>query len=178
MNNGQLLNDPYVLDYLVIGDWPPPAQVKVEPPVVLGEMVALQGAALAGAEVVGASGSEQALAGQSFAPGDALELRLHWRVQRFIHDDYTTFVQVIGPEGTIVTQADSRPLQGFVPTSYWSPRQEMVDAYPIRLPPDAPSGDYRLVVGWYDLDTMARLPMTQAGDPIGDAYQVATFTVR
>jgi hypothetical protein len=173
MNNGQLLSDPYVLDYLVIGDWPPSPQVKVEPPVLLGELVELTGAA-----VVDASGSEQALAGKSVAPGDTLELRLHWRVQRFIHDDYTTFVQVIGPDGAIVTQADSRPLNGFVPTSYWSPRQEMVDSYPLHFPADAPAGDYKLVVGWYDLETMSRLPMTQAGNAIGDAYQVATFTVR
>jgi hypothetical protein len=173
LNSGQLLNDPYVLDYLVIGDWPPSAQVKLDPPVVLGEIVELQGAAM-----MNAQGEEEALAGKSLSPGDAIDLRLHWRVDDFIHDDYTTFVQVIGPDGTIVTQADRRPLDGFVPTSYWSPRQEMVDDYPLQLPADAPSGEYRLVVGWYDLDTMSRLPMTQGGNPIGDAYQVATFTVR
>ena len=173
MNTGQLLDDPYVLDYLVIGDWPPPTQVQVEPPVLLGEMVQLTGAA-----VVDDSGAEVALAGKQFAPGDALDLRLHWRVQEFIHNDYTTFVQVIGPDGTIVTQADRRPLNNFVPTSYWSPRQEMVDDYPLQLPADAPAGEYRLVVGWYDLETMARLPMTQGGEAIGDAYQMATFTVQ
>lgn len=172
VNTGKLLEDPYVLDYLVIGDWPPPAQVKVEPPVVLGEMVALTGAA-----IVDASGQEQPLAGKLLVGGKPYDLRLHWRVQDFIHDDYTTFVQVIGPDGAIVTQADRRPLDNFVPTSYWSPRQEMVDDYQLELPPNAIGGEYRLVVGWYDLDTMTRLPMTQGGNAIGDAYQVATFNV-
>jgi hypothetical protein len=54
----------------------------------------------------------------------------------------------------------------------------MMDDYPIHLPTDAPAGEYRLLVGWYDLATMARLPMSQGGKEIGDAYQVATFTVR
>jgi hypothetical protein len=173
LNNGQPLADPYVLDYVVIGDWPPPAQIKVEPPVVLGELVELNGAALVDAE-----DKEQPLAGKHLAPGDALDLRLHWRVHNFIHNNYTTFVQVIGPDGKIVTQADRRPLNGFVPTSYWPPRQEMMDDYPIQLPADAPAGDYRLLVGWYDLETMARLPMSQGGNAIGDAYQVASFTVQ
>jgi hypothetical protein len=173
VNNGRLLEDPYVLDYLVIGDWPPPSQVKVEPPVLLGKMVELNGAAM-----IDSNGDEQALSGKEFAPGDAIDLRLSWHVHDFIHDDYTTFVQVIGPDGAIVAQADRRPLNNFVPTSYWSPRQEMVDTYPLQLPADAPAGEYRLLVGWYDLDTMTRLPMMQGGESIGDAYQVATFTVR
>jgi hypothetical protein len=173
VNKGRLLNDPYVLDYLVIGDWPPPAQVKIEPPVVLGDLVELQGAAM-----VDADGKEQALTDKAFAAGDALDLRLHWRVEKFIHNDYTPFVQVSGPDGALVPHAARPPLNGFVPTSYWSPRQAMMDDYPIQLPTDAPAGEYRLVVGWYDLETMARLPMTQQGNAIGDAYQVATFTVR
>jgi hypothetical protein len=35
-----------------------------------------------------------------------------------------------------------------------------------------------VLVGWYDLDTLTRLPISQAGAAVGDAYQVATFTVR
>ena len=173
INNGQSLNDPYVLDYLVIGDWPPPPQVKIDPPVRLGDLVQLEGAAM-----LDTTGKEQTLAGKSLAPGEAIDLRLHWRVQKFIHNDYTTFVHVVGPDGSIVTQADRQPLNGFVPTSYWSPRQVMADNYTIQLPSDAPSGEYQLRVGWYELETLTRLPMSQAGNPIGDAYQVATFTVR
>jgi len=84
----------------------------------------------------------------------------------------------VGPDGALVTQADRQPMAGFLPTSYWPPRQQIVDTYTVQLPPDAPAGDYRLFVGWYDLATLTRLPMTQAGQPIGDAYPVATFTVR
>ncbi len=173
VNTGQLLNDPYVLDYLIVGDWPPKAQVKINPPVLLGDIVELQGAA-----VLDENGKEQILAGKSFAPNQAIDLRLHWQVKEFIHDNYTTFIHVVGPDGTLVTQADRQPMSGFIPTSYWPPRQEIVDDYTVQLPPDAPLGEYKLLVGWYDLDTVTRLPMSQNGSPIGDAYQVATFTVR
>jgi hypothetical protein len=125
-----------------------------------------------------ATGQEQTLAGKSFAPGEAINLRLHWRAQKFIHTDYTNFVHVVGPDGSLITQADRQPLDGFIPTSYWPPLQVMGDNYSIQLPSDAPSGEYKLVVGWYELETLTRLPMSQAGNAIGDAYQVATFTVR
>lgn len=173
VSTGKLVPDPYILDYLIVGDWPPPAQVKVEPPVLLGDLAQLQGAAL-----LEAGDREVALAGKQFAPGASFDLRLHWRANRFIHTDYTTLAHVVGPDGALVTQADRQPMAGFLPTSYWPPRQQIVDTYTVQLPPDAPAGDYRLLVGWYDLATLTRLPMTQAGQPIGDAYPVATFTVR
>ncbi|MCC6455244.1 MAG: glycosyltransferase family 39 protein [Caldilineaceae bacterium] len=173
VNNGRLLNDPYVLDYLVIGDWPPAPQVRIDPPVILGDLVRLEGA-----EMLDASGKEQALTGKSFAPGERIDLRLHWQTQNFIHNDYTTFVHVLGPDGAVITQSDQQPLNGFVPTSYWSQRQEMADDYAIQLPTDAPAGEYKVLVGWYDLETLTRLPISQKGEVIGDAYPIATFTVR
>jgi hypothetical protein len=54
----------------------------------------------------------------------------------------------------------------------------MADDYTIQLPNDAPSGKYKVLVGWYDLETLTRLPISQQGNVIGDAYQIATFTVR
>lgn len=176
LSTGNPVSDPYVLDYLIVGDWPPAPRVKVNPPVVLGDKVALEGAALLQAN--GDRVREVALDGQTFAPGDPINLRLHWRVTNFIHTDYTTLVHVVGPDGTLVTQGDHQPLQGFIPTSYWPPRQTIADDYSVQLPADAPPGEYRLLVGWYDLDTMQRLPMTRRGDAAGDAYEVGTFTVQ
>jgi hypothetical protein len=118
------------------------------------------------------------LAGKSFAPGDSIPIRLHWRAQKFIHSNYTNFVHVVGPDGSIIAQADRLPLDGFIPTSYWPPQQVMGDNYIIELPNDAPNGEYQLLVGWYQLETLTRLPMSQANKAIGDAYPMATFTVR
>lgn len=173
VNSGQLLGDPYVLDYLIVGEWSPKARVKVSPPVLLGDLVQLEGAAM-----LNEAGEEEPLAGKSFAPNEAINLRLHWQTKNFIHENYTTFVHVVGPDGTLVTQADRQPMDGFIPTSYWPPRQIIVDDYTIQLPADAPTGEYKLLLGWYDLETVTRLPMSQKGNSIGDSYQVATFTVR
>lgn len=173
VKSGNPVPDPYVLDYLIVGDWPPPPQVKLNPPVQLGDLVTLEGAALVDGE-----GNESALQGKSFAPGASFDLRLHWRAARFIHTDYTTFVHVVGPDGTLITQRDAQPLDGFIPTSYWPPRQAVADDYTLTLPADAPAGEYRVMVGWYDLATATRLPMTRDGESMGDAYQVGTFTVR
>jgi hypothetical protein len=173
VKSGNPVPDPYVLDYLIVGDWPPPPRVELSPPVALGDQVTLYGAAL-----LDADGSETPWQDQAFAPGASFDLRLHWRAERFIHTDYTTFVHVIGPDGRLVTQGDDRPLDGFIPTSYWPPRQTVADDYTLTLPADAPAGDYRVVVGWYDLVTDSRLPITRAGQSLGDAFEVGTFTVR
>ena len=113
----------------------------------------------------------------AYAPGDTVDVQLEWEALKYIHTDYTAFVHVVGPDGTPLVQGDSQPMHGFLPTSYWPPRQRIADAYALTLPADAPPGDYRVLVGWYDLATLTRLPLTQAGAPIGDAYTVATFTV-
>ena len=163
LSTGKPVADPYVLDYLIVGDWPPAAAGKLDAPVRLGDLAQLNAAA--------------SVDGRTLAPGDTVDVQLEWEALKYIHTDYTAFVHVVGPDGTPLVQGDSQPMHGFLPTSYWPPRQRIADAYALTLPADAPPGDYRVLVGWYDLATLTRLPLTQAGAPIGDAYTVATFTV-
>lgn len=176
VNRGEPVPDPYVLDYLIVGDWPPAPETRINPPVDLDGQVKLYGAAL-----VQEDGTSVAPQGQTLTPGATHTVRLFWEAEEFIHTDYTVFVHLIGPDGTPLVQADSRPLNGFIPTSYWPPRQQIADDHSFTLPADAPPGEYRLVVGWYDLANLQRLPMTQdgaaGGGALGDAYTVATFTV-
>jgi hypothetical protein len=172
VNTGQPVPDPYVVDYLIVGDWPPTPAQRIRPPVDLGGQVQLEGVGLGknGAAPVSPNG-------QTFAPGDSLTVRLNWRATRFIHRDYTVFVHLVGPDGTLLAQTDGQPRGGFIPTSYWPPRQQVADEHTLTIPTDAPPGDYRLLVGWYDLATMQRLPMTRDGQPSGDAFEVATVQV-
>lgn len=72
--------------------------------------------------------------------------------------DYTGFVHLVGPDGTLVAQLD-RPPAGY-PTSDWRPGEIVVDHFRVDLPPDLPAGDYRLRTGFYDPATVTRL-----GDP-------------
>ena len=111
VNTGRPVHDPYVLDYLLVGDWPPAPKGKLAAPVRLGDQVQLNAAT--------------SVDGQTLAPGDPVNVQLEWQALRYMHTDYTTFVQVLGPDGTPVVQGDDQPMHGFLPTSYWPPRQRI-----------------------------------------------------
>jgi hypothetical protein len=103
---------------------------------------------------------------------EPLALRMAWRTAQPLERDYTVFVHLIGPDGTIVAQRDQAPLNGFYPTSRWiaskpgdeahaSTERAMIvtDMYELELPSPLASGEYRLLVGWYDPATgKARRP--------------------
>ncbi len=95
-----------------------------------------------------------------------------------MYTDYTAFVHVIGPDGQMAAQHDQQPLSGFIPTSYWPPRQVIADVYALTLPAGAPPGNYQIIVGLYDLATMNRLPLSRDGEAAGDSVVAATFSVQ
>lgn len=173
VNTGELVAEPFVLDYLIVGDWPAAPAARLNPPVQLGDQVTLYGA-----EITLADGKTVKPDGLRLSPGQSLDLRLFWEANTFIRQDYTVFIHLLGPDGTPITQGDSQPMGGFIPTNYWPPHQRVADVHTLAIPDDAPPGEYRLVVGWYDLETMQRLPMTQGDESIGDAFPLATWTVQ
>jgi len=111
-------------------------------------------------------------------PGEALPVTLRWRSLRALEEDYTVTVQLLGPDGLLHGQVDSWPVQGTRPTSGWEPGEEVTDPYLVPLALDAPAGRYRVVVGWYLLATMERLPVVDAaGQPVADHVVVAEIEV-
>jgi hypothetical protein len=111
-------------------------------------------------------------------PGETIDVRLTWRGLTEWEDDYTVTVQLIGPDGRLHGQVDAWPVQGTLPTSTWKAGQTVADPYVVTLRPDAPSGPYRVEVGWYLLETLRRLPMVDAnGRPIDDRFVVGEFVV-
>lgn len=101
------------------------------------------------------------LVGYEIAKGDkSLLVTLTWQAAGAPPLDYTGFVHLVGPDGTLVAQLD-RPPAGY-PTSDWRPGEIVVDHFRVDLPPDLPAGDYRLQTGFYDPATVTRL-----GDPAG-----------
>ncbi|HQE92729.1 MAG TPA: DUF2723 domain-containing protein [Anaerolineae bacterium] len=113
----------------------------------------------------------------SAAPaGGPIHVALRWRGLRALERDYTVFVQVIGPAGQLYGQADSWPVQGARPTSGWHAGEELADPYQFYLQPNTPAGSYQVIVGWYWLADMSRLPVIDAeGVARGDFYTVGTF---
>lgn len=105
--------------------------------------------------------------GQSASPGQILSLSLYWQALAQPDRDYKVFVQLLGPEGQLVAQRDSQPLDGFRPTSTWRPGQEITDRYGLLLPDTLPPGVYQLVVGIYDGETGQRLKVFGRNVPAG-----------
>lgn len=102
-------------------------------------------------------------------PAGIFELTLHWQSLAPQPEDYTVFVQVLDQNDQIVGQVDSWPVQGTYPTTQWQVGETISDPYKIQLSADLTSGNYRLIIGLYNLRTLQRLPiLDQNGIPIND----------
>jgi hypothetical protein len=118
-------------------------------------------------------------AGASLIPGQTLHLALHWlAIDRATHN-YTVFTQLIGPDGRVYGQQDNQPQGGRYPTSAWEVGRPVIDRYDLTLGESAPPGEYRLLVGMYDLATGMRLTaMGEDGERLpDDAVELTTLAV-
>lgn len=119
------------------------------------------------------------LAGYDLVPdkphaGDQVELWLSWsRVAdggqgaAFPQRDYTVFVHLLDAAGRRVAQGDGVPgYLGVLPTTLWRPGVPVLDEHALTLPDVLPSGEYSLLIGWYDYRTGQRLPSSQGGDSL------------
>jgi hypothetical protein len=118
-------------------------------------------------------------------PGDTLHLTLYWESLAVLEDDLTVFAHLLGEHnpktnGPVWAGNDGQPVGGGYPTSNWQPGQRILDVHPIKVPSDAPEGEYQLEIGLYLLSTMVRLPATDASDmPLpGDALLLGTIDVK
>jgi uncharacterized membrane protein len=90
----------------------------------------------------------------------SMSIILQWQPTTPIRRDYTIFIHLIGPDGTIVTQSDARPTWVVPwPTNLWSPDQPVLDGHRLPLPPDLSPGRYQVQVGLYYWETLERLPV-------------------
>jgi hypothetical protein len=160
---GQPLGDLVTIDTLQVGALPEPKQ-PFTPPVDLGDRLTLHGVTMTPAA-------------NTVAPGTDVTVRLFWQARDWSATDYTAFVHLVGPDGALVAQMDKPPLQGFLPTSSWYPGQRVTDDFTLTLPADAAPGAYTLQTGFYDPMTLTRLPISQDGQSLGDAFVVGTVQV-
>ena len=145
---------------------PEPVAVSVPNPVHfnLGNQVALIGYELDKVEV---------------QAGETLPLTLYWEAMAPLSHDYTVFTQVLGPGNEKIGQKDNQPQGGDYPTSFWDVGEIVPDAYEIQLDPEAPAGEYRLVVGMYLLETGERLPvLDEQGNVVDGMIELVCIRVR
>lgn len=154
---GSPLADPVAIDWFTIGATP------VTPTTVLNTQWQ-NGIQLVGHDALPAT----------LTPNAAVAVRLVWSTAAGLGDDYTAFVHLVGPDGTIVAQNDRPPLGGFYPTSGWALDEPVDDTYALTLPATLPPGEYRLTVGWYQPVTGERLHLADNQDEL----QLTTWVIQ
>ncbi len=108
----------------------------------------------------------------AYGPGDTVYLTLYFQALREMTADFTASVQILGGENPATGsplwgQDDSEPCRRAYPTSSWAPGEILRDQYAVALPDTAPPGEYRILVGFYLLETLTRL---QAQDAAGRPF--------
>ncbi len=92
-------------------------------------------------------------------PGQPVTLTFYWRAEAHLDKNYTIFTHLLGPNETVVVNADHTPSK---PTQGWVPAEIITDPVTLTVPANVPPGDYAVEVGLYDAADPAfpRLPLT------------------
>jgi hypothetical protein len=95
-------------------------------------------------------------------PGQTLSLTLYWQALQAPGQDYQVETRLTGPRGEVDLWR-GHPVHGRYPFSAWQPGEFIRDRYALRLPIDAPAGDYDLRLSLLDKD--GRAVLTADGSP-------------
>lgn len=123
---------------------------------------------LAGADV-----TAQARAGQ------ALPFTLTWQAAATPETDFSVFAHLLDGAGEKVAQLDWQPHDawGPRPMTTWLSGETLADTQTLTLPATLPAGEYTLIVGVYDWQTGARLPVQGTNAGPGDVVQVGVVHI-
>jgi len=104
----------------------------------------------------------------------ALPLRAEWIVLQPPHRAAVSFAHLLDAEGGYVAGWDGMT----APATCWQEGDRITQQYPISLPQDLATGTYRVEVGWYDAEDVARWPAYASGEPVGDRFLLPPIEVR
>ena len=94
-----------------------------------------------------------------------LPVTFHWQSLQPTNRPYTVFLQLLNQQGQVVSSWDSQPFNGLYPTHLWSRGEIIADTFALPLPDTGlPPGSYRLITGFYEVETGQRLPVDSGGD--------------
>ena len=119
-------------------------------------------------------GGQLALSGYSMpeeaVAGSTLALALDWQALTAPGANFTQFLHFFAAaDNSFVAGFDEPPFGGRFPTSDWPAGHALRDEWQVPLPPELTPGDYQLVFGLYDAQTLERLPLQVAGEDVQDA---------
>lgn len=102
---------------------------------------------------------------QAVRRGDTVPLLLRWSATASPLTDYTVFVHLLAPDGSLAAQNDAFPTWLTTrPTSGWPVGQPVLDSHYVELPVDLEPGPYLLQLGLYETPTLERLPRANGED--------------
>ncbi|MBN2305754.1 MAG: glycosyltransferase family 39 protein, partial [Anaerolineae bacterium] len=119
-----------------------------------------------------------ALSAGSLIPGDVLGVILFWRTDAPLDARYAVTVQLLAPDGSLVSQHDAEPGNNRALTSTWTPGEIVIDPHGVIAPPGLAPGQYTIIVGLYDINApLDRLPVRVDGAPVGDVFTLPPLIV-
>ncbi len=100
------------------------------------------------------------LSSESLIPNTPLQLTLFWHGQSIPHQ-HKVFIHLRNETNETIAQADHFIYDGKVPSSRWPALLQndtvIRDGATLILPPELPSGTYKLIIGFYHPENFARL---------------------
>lgn len=110
-------------------------------------------------------------------PCQPLTVESWWTADAILPDNYSLTLVLANQEGIGITNTDSEPAG--VLTKQWQPGQTYLDERTVTVPCDASPGEYLLLMGLYDPDTLQALSAALPdGAPLGDQVYLTTVFVR
>lgn len=102
-------------------------------------------------------------------PGERLPVNLAWLPLGKIDAYYSVYVKLLDGEGQAVVGWDGQPQAGAAPTLLWTPGQTVEDTVTLDVPANLAQGEYRVVVGMYRAEDLARcLTLNAGGRPVAE----------
>ena len=122
-----------------------------------------------------------ALSDRSLEPGQMLEVALFLQATRPISEDYALALQLLSPvPGDNITLVNFNTVSGGgnYPTYAWRPDEVVIDRYRLRVPDQVERTQaWRVVAIFYRLSDGKRLPVTVAGQPVGEMLELGLVRV-
>lgn len=82
------------------------------------------------------------LAEANYRPGEWVWVRPYWRARRKLTDDYTFYLRLVDEHKRLWAEKVIRPAGDGYPTNLWEEGEIVKGQHALRIPPDAPEGDY------------------------------------
>lgn len=92
------------------------------------------------------------------SPGDPIAVQIDWQAISATDEDYWLQLQLVGSQGPIADK-DGIPSAGRRTTDWWERGQVLSSRHTIVVPPDAPKGAYKLVLGLHPFGRWDWLPV-------------------